>query len=214
MMKKLSMVLVLSGLACFAQSAPKPPTVAEARAFLDKAEVQLLALNTESGRADWVKSTFITDDTETLAAAANQRAIEVSVKLAKQATRFDSLKLPADMARKMKLLKLALTVAAPADVKESAEVTRILASLEGAYGKGKYCPAGQEKCLDLEDITRIMANSRDPAQLLEVWKGWHAVAPPMRANYRRFPGAVRWKSAALMRIAPAETWRFMAMREA
>ena len=186
MMKKLSMVLVLSGLACFAQSAQKPPTVAEARAFLDRAEVQLLALNTESGRADWVKSTFITDDTETLAAAANQRAIDVSVKLAKQATRFDSLKLPADMARKMKLLKLALTVAAPSDSKESAEVTRILASLEGAYGKGKYCPAGQEKCLDLEDITRIMANSRDPAQLLEVWKGWHAVAPPMRANYRRF----------------------------
>src|SRR5450756_2100539 len=85
-------------------SAAPAPSVAEAQSFLDQAEKQLLALLVESGRADWVKSTYITDDTETLAAAANQRLIDLNVKFAKQATRFDGVELPADLARKMKLL--------------------------------------------------------------------------------------------------------------
>lgn len=181
----------LAGLAAFIAASlwgAPAPTVADAKAFLDGAEKQLLALLVESGRADWVKSTYITDDTEALAAAANQRLIDLNVKLAKQATRFDNVKLPEDLARKMKLLKLSLTMAAPANASESAELTRIAASMEGTYGKGKYCPAGQDasKCLDLEQITRIMASNRDANQLLDVWKGWHTISPPMRANYRRF----------------------------
>jgi peptidyl-dipeptidase A len=172
-----------------AGSAAPAPSVAEARSFLDQAEKQLLTLLVESGRADWVKSTYITGDTETLAAAANQRLIDLNVKFAKQATQFDGVKLPAELARKMKLLKLSLTVAAPSNTAESAELTRIAAAMEGTYGKGKYCPAGNpdaSKCLDLEQITRIMASSRDARELLDVWRGWHTISPPMRASYRRF----------------------------
>jgi Oligoendopeptidase F len=65
-------------------------------------------------------------------------------------------------------------------------LTRITAGMEGAYGKGKYCPPGKDKCLDLEEITRIMANSRDAAELLDVWRGWHAIAPPMRKDFVRY----------------------------
>jgi peptidyl-dipeptidase A len=166
--------------------AGKPATVAEAKAFLDEAEAKLLALATDAGRAAWVQSTYITDDTEILAAQANERLIAATVAYAKKATRFDGLKLPADLARKIKLLKLSLTLAAPSDPKESEELTRITAGMEGAYGKGKYCPPGKDKCLDLEEITRIMANSRDAAELLDVWRGWHAIAPPMRKNFVRY----------------------------
>jgi peptidyl-dipeptidase A len=80
-------------------------------------------------------------------------------------------------------------VATPSNASESAELTRIAASMEGTYGKGKYCPAGSQeasKCLDLEQITRIMASSRDAGQLLDVWRGWHTISPPMRSSYRRF----------------------------
>src|SRR6266536_326394 len=126
----------------------KAPTVAEAKAFLDEAEGRLLALATDAGRAGWVQSTYITDDTEILAAQANERQIAATVAYAKKATRFDKL-------------------------------TRITAAMEGVYGKGKYCPPGKEKCLDLEDITKIMAESRDAAELLDVWRGWHAIAPPL-----------------------------------
>src|SRR2546422_8842053 len=91
----------------------KPPTVAEAKAFLDEAEAKLLALATDAGRAGWVQSTYITDDTEILAAQANERQIAATVAYAKKATRFDKVKLPEELARKMKLLKLSLTLATP-----------------------------------------------------------------------------------------------------
>ena len=163
----------------------KAPSVAEGRAFLEAAEAKLLDLATEAGRAGWVQATYITGDTEILAALANQRSIAATVELAKQATRFDRLTLPADLARKLKLLKLSLTLAAPANAKEGAEVTRIAASMEGAYGKGRYC-RDKDHCLDVQDITRIMAGSRDPAELLDVWRGWHTISPPLRKDFQRY----------------------------
>ena len=163
-----------------------PPTVDEARKFIEEAEARLLELATESSRADWVKSTYITEDTEILAAKANERTIGATVRLAKQATRFNHLKLSEDLARKMKLLKLSLTLATPADPKESAELTRIVAGMEGTFGKGKWCPPGKDKCLDIEDLTRLMADSRDAKELLDAWVGWHAIAPPMRKDFTHY----------------------------
>jgi len=137
--------------------------------------------------AQWVQATYITPDTEILAARAQQETIAATMELAKQATRFDGLALPEDVARRLKLLKLALTLPAPSEAREAEELSRIAARLESIYGQGKYCPTGDEtRCLDLEEITRIMARSRDPKQLLEVWKGWRTISPPMRADYRRF----------------------------
>jgi peptidyl-dipeptidase A len=162
------------------------PTVAEAKAFVDEAETKLLELSVEASRAGWVQSTYITDDTEVLSAKASERAINAGVEYAKKATRFDNLKLPEDLARKMLLLKNGLTLAAPSNPKESEEVTRIGAAMEGAYGKGKYCPQGKDKCLDIQEISKIMAESRDAAQLLDVWRGWHTIAVPMRPQYQRF----------------------------
>ena len=134
-----------------------------------------------------MKSNFITDDTEAIASQADEKAIAEGVRLAKAATQFDGVRLPADMARKMMLLKNGLTLAAPGDPKESAEVTRLGSSLEGTYGKGKYCKSGpSEKCLDIEDITRLMANSTNAAELADAWKGWHSISPPMRGDFARF----------------------------
>jgi len=166
------------------------PTVEDARKFLADAESRLLALDVEDQQADWVHENFITDDTEAVSAKADQRAIDESVRLAKEATKYDKLQLPEDMARKMKLLKNGLVLATPADPKESEEVTRLGASLDGAYGKGKYCPdrlkSTDHPCLDVEDVTRIMATSQKPDELLDVWKGWHTISPPMRKDFARF----------------------------
>jgi peptidyl-dipeptidase A len=165
---------------------PAPATAKEAAAFLAQAEPKLLALANEASRAGWVQSTFITDDTETLAALANERLIAATAAFAKRAARFDGVKLPPELGRKIRLLKNSLTLAAPADPKESEELTQIVARLEGTYGKGKYCPPGTDKCLDLEDITKILATSRDPRELEDVWKGWHAIAVPMRQDFARY----------------------------
>ena len=162
-----------------------PPTPESAKKFVDDAEQKLLKLWIDTGRADWVKSTYITEDTEVLAALANEKSISAGVAYAKQATRFDGLSLDPETARKLKLLKLSLTVAVPSDPAEAAELTRLGAAMEGMYGKGKYCPP-EGKCLDLEDITKIMATSRDAKQLLEVWAGWHSIAPPIKEKYARY----------------------------
>jgi peptidyl-dipeptidase A len=154
---------------------------------MDEVERTLLDLSTFSNRADWIKSTYITEDTEAVAAREDERTIAATVAFAKRATRFDKLALPPDLARKMKLLKLSLTLATPADPKESAELTEITSAMEGTYGRGKYCPGGDaSKCLDLEEITRIMATSRDADQLLDVWRGWHTISPPMRKEFARY----------------------------
>jgi len=162
------------------------PTVQEAKKFLDDADKKLFDLSLEASQASWVQSTYITDDTEAVAAKANERVIAESVRLAKGAVRFDSLKLPPDIARKMHLLKVGLVLAAPANPAESAEVTRLASSLEGSYGKGQYCPEGGKPCMDIEAVTRVMANSRNPAELLDAWRGWHTISPPMRKDFQRF----------------------------
>jgi peptidyl-dipeptidase A len=162
------------------------PTVDDAKKFLDDAEAKSLVLGVESNRADWVSANFITFDTESLSATADERSIAEGVRLAKGATRFDALKLPDDMRRKMMLLKVGLTLAAPADPKLSAEVTRIGASLEGTYGKGKWCPPGGKPCMDIEDITRVMASSTNAKEVLDAWRGWHSISPPMRKDFARF----------------------------
>jgi len=169
-----------------ARAADPKATSAQARQFADEVEQKLLVLGVDAGRADWIKSTYITDDTELLAAKLDERAIAATVDYAKQATRFDALNLDPVTARKLKLLKLSLTIATPADPKKSEELTRLVSGMEGMYGKGKYCPAGPESCKDLEDLTKLMAESRDPAQLLDAWNGWHAIARPMRAGFVQY----------------------------
>jgi peptidyl-dipeptidase A len=180
--------VLLFAFVAYGLAAAAPPTVEEAKKFLDDAEATLFSLSADAGHADWVHATYITYDTDILAAQADEKVIAATVDLAKKSTRFDGLSLPPDLARKMKLLKLSLSLPAPSDPKESKELTGIATKMEGAYGKGKYCPVkgDESKCLDIEQITRIMANSRNPAELLNVWRGWRTISPPMRKDYERF----------------------------
>ena len=107
------------------------PTVQEAKKFLDAADKRLFDLSLENNQASWIQSTYITDDTEAVAARANERNIAESVRLAKVAVRFDKINLPADMRRKMDLLKVGLVLAAPADPAKSGEVTRLARRTRG-----------------------------------------------------------------------------------
>jgi peptidyl-dipeptidase A len=164
------------------------PTTADARVFLDEANRELLRLSLASNRAGWVQATYITSDSEALSAEANQAFIGKVTEYAKAAVRFDRLTLPPLERRQMDVLKKSLTVLSPPDAKEAQELTQILASMEGAYGRGRYCPPGKsgDECLDIEKITEILAENRDPKRLQEVWEGWHTVGAPIRKDYTRF----------------------------
>lgn len=171
--------------ACATQSAN--PNNTDIASFLTQAEKRYNDSAIALSRASWVKSNFITDDTEALEASANEKNIALVTELAETARQFDGQNLTPDQARKLKLLKLALTLPAPKDEKQREELTKIAASMEGAYGKGKYCPDGEGKpCLSLGDLEKILAESRNPEELKKAWLGWRTVAPTYRQDYTRF----------------------------
>jgi peptidyl-dipeptidase A len=181
----LLVALTLLPIAAIAQSnSAKAPTVAEASAFMDKAESEMNDLAIEGAHAAWMQETDITGDTELIASKANERFALRANQIVLEARRFDKLTLPPDLARKFKLLKLNGT---PTDPKLVAELTQTAAALDGMYGKGKYCrPKGSaQECLGIEEIGVLMAKSRDPKELLDLWTGWHTISPPMRDKYAR-----------------------------
>jgi peptidyl-dipeptidase A len=214
-MSTAALAVVLASAISLAARAPQEPaqhpaTPAGVKAFLDEVNAELLDLVNAASRAGWTQSTYITVDTEIMAAQANEALVNAQTRYAKEAARFDKVQVPPDQRRQLDLLKTSLTMSAPANAKEAEELTRLVASMEGAYGSGKYCPldsrakgarSGQAvgsraegapstetagNCLDIEAITEILAENRDPKRLREVWEGWHTISIPMKKDYARF----------------------------
>src|SRR4029077_9196060 len=162
------------------------PTPEEAKRFIEHAEQELSDLQLNAARAAWVQVNFITFDTENIASDAEEAANTAATNYAKLAHRYDNVPLSPELARKRLLLEHATEFPAPDDPKAQKELATILTSLEGDYGKGKWCPDGAAKpCLDITKIERLLATSRDPEELKRAWVGWHAVGAPMRDRYAR-----------------------------
>jgi peptidyl-dipeptidase A len=179
----IAIMLVLISISC---AKPKP-TVAEAEKFIADTENLLAELSVKDSRAEWVQANFITDDTEALATDARQAFMEAKTKIAGDVKRFDGIQLPPGLERKFKLLKLSLF--SLSDPRDREEVARLGTNLEAEYGKGKASlktgkHAGQD--LDIGEVEKILASSRDPQEMKEVWEAWHAVGIPLREKYSRF----------------------------
>jgi peptidyl-dipeptidase A len=192
----LPLLLVLH-VSCAQSSTGSKPGVTDAEKFVAEAEKRYLDATIKDSRASWIQSNFITDDTEMIAAQAKEELTKTVKELAQDATKFDGMDLPYDTARKLKLLKLAaIPLPAPSNAAEREELTRIVVKMESAYGKGKYCPdetlpsqppsKDNTKCLSLDQLETILAESRNPEALKKVWLGWHQVSPPYRKDYERF----------------------------
>ncbi|WP_296950320.1 M2 family metallopeptidase [uncultured Massilia sp.] len=161
------------------------PTVAEAERFIADAEARLEKLGLDAGRAEWVAENFITLDTETMTAQANEQYLGLAGEVALAAGRYKDLALPAASGRKLMLLRQNLVLSDDAD---RAAYARLAASMTGAYGKAKYCPPGaaRDACLPLGELEKILATSRDPARLKEAWLGWHAQSPAYKQDYAKY----------------------------
>jgi len=158
----------------------------EASQFLDTAEHELLAAAIESQRTDWVCATFVTEDTQELSSSALARLISSTVRLAREASRFRVSALDPVSARKAKLLPLSLPLLAPADPTLAQELTRRVASMHATYAKAHYTPLGQSEPLDVQGLSRILSESRDPLLLEDVWTGWHRVGRAIRPDFERY----------------------------
>lgn len=179
---------------------PRPaPTPQEAERFVKEAESRLEALLIKSQRNEWVAENFITDDTQQITAESNEELLKATGELALAARRYNGLTLPADTARKLKLMQLTMMIP---DDQERARFTRLATRMTSAYGTAKYCPPAQQPpkpqgpatdgqktgdakpaCLALDELEKIMAESRDPAQLKDAWVGWHAQSRAYKQDY-------------------------------
>jgi peptidyl-dipeptidase A len=164
------------------------PSADEARPFVDHVNDEMLRLGIADNQAGWVAQNFITQDTEAIDARQSKEYSSTIAGFAKASTRFDTVDVPSDVRRELDLLKLALVMATPANEADADDLTKIMARLEATYGKGKWCadPDRPDACLNIDQITEIMATSRDPDRLRQAWEGWRTVSPPMKADYARF----------------------------
>jgi peptidyl-dipeptidase A len=161
-------------------------TATEPHTFLEGAEARLLDLSIESQKADWVYATYITEDSAALAARAYARLIAATVDFAKRSTQFPPSAFSAVDARKATLLRLALSLVAPSDPTESEELTRRVTAMKSAYAKGRYLPRGASEPVDVQGLSRILQESRDPSVLEDTWTGWHRVGRGMRTDFARY----------------------------
>jgi peptidyl-dipeptidase A len=168
-----------------APASAAPATVAQADAFVARAEKELADFSITNARAQWVNNTYITDDTDALAAHFGTIGTEMSVRLANEAARYANVKgLGYDTRRKLDILRGGIVLPAPTTPGAAAELNEIATRLNSTYGKGKGTLNG--KPISGSDIEAAMGTSRNPAELQEMWTSWHTnVGSPMRKDYQR-----------------------------
>ncbi len=177
--------------------------------FIARVNAEYKAMYPEMTSAQWLSSTYINEDSERVAAKANERWLTVLNGWITQAGTYDGKPMSEDTKRQIHLLKLMTSMPAPRDPAKLSELTRIASRMEGAYGAGKYCTddANPATCRQLGDLEQVLARSRDYDKQLDAWQGWHATTKPMRADYQRFVGLVN-EGAKEMGFADAgQMWR-------
>jgi len=180
--RALGFATILSGLTSACATAAG---AAEADALVAQAEKTLAEFSVLASRAQWVNSTYITEDTDAIAADFGTRGTEMGVRFAKAAAKFDGVKgLSFDTQRKLRFLKQGLVLPAPEVPGAADELNVIATRLQSEYGKGKGTLNGQP--INGSDIEEAMGTVRDPGQLQEMWTSWHdQVGGPMRDDYAR-----------------------------
>ena len=188
--------------------APAPaavPSPAEAKAFVDKAEADLAAISVYANKVAWTQATYITPDTEWLAARAGAESNDMATRYAVEASRFDRTAVDPVTRRKLELLKRNVTLPAPQRPGAADEMATIRTRLSSTYSTGKFEYGG--KTLTLNDAEDIMASSRDPAELKAVWEGWHSISPVMKPDYARLVALANEGSGQLGYKDTGALWR-------
>jgi len=181
-------------------------TAEGAKAFIKAAEAESEDLGKYAGHVFWVQANFVTYDTTALAAKAGEEITEFGVRLANLAKKWNGVKVDDDTRRKLELIKQGLTLPAPTDPAKNKELAEITAGLDATYAAGKYCRE-DGTCLADVDIIRTMATSRDADELLDVWKGWRTISPPMKDDYARMVEIANEGSKELGYADTGALWR-------
>ncbi|WP_260484019.1 M2 family metallopeptidase [Sphingomicrobium flavum] len=162
-----------------------PLSAEGAKAFVEEVEAEMLELSDIGGRAQWVNSTYINEDTDKLAAYFGTIFTEKGVEYATKAAKYAEVDgLDADTRRKLNIMRGGLTLAAPTTPGAAKELNDIATSLQSQYGKGKATLNGED--VPGNDAEALMGTIRDPEQLKQLWQSWHDnVGAPMKDDYAR-----------------------------
>ena len=178
-------VAALALTVCASASTEDTPQNA-AEAFIRQTSAKFQGLRLEGAAAAWTHATHINADTALLAARAQERSLKFQSSAVEGAKKFDGQDLEPLTRRAINSIKRGATLPAPDNDAKRRELSEIMTRMEGAYGSGKYCPNGPESCRDLEKLSEVMAYSRDYDELLDAWRGWRTISPPIRDDYQRF----------------------------
>lgn len=161
------------------------PTAADAREFIAETENKMAEFNADASRVYWVNSTYITDDTDAMAAKVGAEGTTMAVEAAIDAARFNGVAgLDSAETRKLDKLRGGIVLPAPTTDGAATELNEIATKLNSAYGKGKGTLNGEP--INGSDIEAAMGTNRNPDELAEMWESWHTnVGAPMKDDYAR-----------------------------
>ena len=168
-MKKLpeiftGVLLVVMISACSQPSSENAAMTETAEQFVERANTELDELSREIGAAEWVRSTYITQDTAIIAAAASEKYAKWHSGMVQLALAYDDQELSPETQRAINLLKLGTALPTPNDPAKRKELTLIATELEGMYGAGQYC-RNDNDCISGSELEGLMQDSRDYDEL-------------------------------------------------
>lgn len=169
-----------------AAAAAETLTPADASAWIAKVEVEFGAFIVEYSRVSWINATYLTHDSDELAAKYGAELTLKQVGYATEAARYAKIEgLDEETRRKLDMLRNGIALPAPSRPGAAEELNAIATRLGSAYGRGKGTLNGQP--INGSDIEAEMGNlERTPAELKEMWASWHDnVGAPMREDYSR-----------------------------
>ena len=168
------------------QAAAFPMTPDGAAQFIAAVEKDLFDYTVEASQVNWVNNTYITDDTDAMAARINAVGTERSVRYALDAAKYAAIPgLAPDVKRKLDILRNGIVLPAPTTPGAATELNEIATRLNSQYGKGQGTLNG--KPISGSDIEAEMGNlDHTPAEYAEMWASWHDnVGAPMKDDYAR-----------------------------
>ncbi|XP_041354158.1 angiotensin-converting enzyme-like [Gigantopelta aegis] len=145
--------------------------------WLHKVNGRLLELENMQAEALWNFETNLTSANKKMVGDIDREASEIYQQLLDEAKAVDPSVLDQTHRRMMRFLQSYAKSRDP-NIVEHTSTTR--SDMVTIYNTGKVCRIEDpHKCLPLEpELENVMANSRDPAELLWAWKGWRDVTGP------------------------------------
>jgi len=164
-----------------------PPTVQEAKEFLEDTEDELVEYNAYAAKVYWIKANFITEDTAALEARVGEEGAKLSTRISKQAKRFK------DLYGRGRF---------EIDVKDERIIKILDRDEDGTLDQ--EAPKGT---IHLGQASEIIAKSNDPELLQATWESWRTISKPMKGAYADMVKIINKGSEELGFKDAGDLWR-------